>query len=193
MTDDTREFDLLRQRRANFDELVRLGIDPYPRKFERSDTIADLVAAHGAKGREELEAAAIHTRTAGRILAIRSFGKANFLVLSDGTARIQAYIRQDTLPEKEFAAFKLLDFGDYVGVEGKLFRTKTNELTIFASSLQFLVKCFEPLPEKWHGLSDVEIRYRQRYLDLIVNPESRRGFEVRRRVLGGGRGGPAER
>jgi lysyl-tRNA synthetase class 2 len=187
MSDD-RESDLLRQRRANFDELVRLGIDPYPRKFERSDTIADLVAAHGAKGREELEAAAIHTRTAGRILAIRSFGKANFLVLSDGAAKIQAYVRQDALPERDFAAFKLLDFGDYVGVEGKLFRTKTNELTIHASALQFLVKCFEPLPEKWHGLSDVEIRYRQRYLDLIVNPDSRRVFQVRSRVLASIRG-----
>ena len=188
MTDETRDSDLLRQRRANFDELVRLGVDPYPRKFERTDTIADLVAVQGAKGKEDLEASAIHTRTAGRILAIRSFGKANFLVLSDGAARIQAYIRQDSLPEQDFAAFKLLDFGDYVGVEGKLFRTKTNELTIFASSLQFLAKCFEPLPEKWHGLSDVEIRYRQRYLDLIVNPDSRRVFQVRSKVLASIRG-----
>ena len=183
MTEHERESDLLRQRRANFDELVRLGLDPYPRKFERTDTIADLVSAHGGKTKEELEAAAIHTRTAGRILAIRSFGKANFLVLSDGREKIQAYVRQDSLPEKDFAAFKLLDFGDYVGVEGKLFRTKTNELTIHASSLQFLVKCFEPLPEKWHGLQDVEIRYRQRYLDLIVNPDARRVFQIRSKVL----------
>ena len=183
MTEHERESDLLRQRRANFDELVRLGLDPYPRKFERTDTIADLVSAHGKKTKEELEVAAIHTRTAGRILAIRSFGKANFLVLSDGREKIQAYIRQDSMPEKDFAAFKLLDFGDYVGVEGKLFRTKTNELTIHASALQFLVKCFEPLPEKWHGLQDVEIRYRQRYLDLIVNPESRRVFQIRSKVL----------
>ena len=167
---------------------MRLGVDPYPHQFERTDTIADLVAAHGAKTKEELEAAAIHARTAGRILAIRSFGKANFLVLSDGRAKIQAYVRQDSLPEKDFAVFKLLDFGDYVGVEGKLFRTKTNELTIHASSLQFLVKCFEPLPEKWHGLQDVEIRYRQRYLDLIVNPDSRRVFQMRSKVLASIRG-----
>jgi len=188
MTEHERESDLLRQRRANFDELVRLGLDPYPRKFERTDTIAELVSAHGNKTKEELEAAAIQTKTAGRILAIRSFGKANFLVLSDGREKIQAYVRQDSLPEKDFAAFKLLDFGDYVGVEGKLFRTKTNELTIHASSLQFLVKCFEPLPEKWHGLHDVEIRYRQRYLDLIVNPDSRRVFQVRSKVLASIRG-----
>src|SRR3954462_3715980 len=186
MTDS--DSDLLRQRRANFDELVRLGVDPYPHRFERTDTIADLVAAHGAKTKEELEGAAIHARTAGRILAIRSFGKANFLVLSDGRAKIQAYVRQDSMPEKDFAVFKLLDFGDYVGVEGKLFRTKTNELTVHAASLQFLVKCFEPLPEKWHGLQDVEIRYRQRYLDLIVNPDSRRVFQIRSKVLASIRG-----
>ena len=182
MSDD-RESDLLRQRRANFEGLVRLGIDPYPRQFDRTDTVADLVAAHGGKTKEELEAASVHTRTAGRILAIRSFGKANFLVISDGRAKIQVYVRQDALSERDFAIFKLLDFGDFVGAEGKLFRTKTNELTIHAAKLEFLVKCFEPLPEKWHGLSDVEIRYRQRYLDLLVNPDARRVFEVRSRVL----------
>ena len=87
-------------------------------------------------------------------------------MLSDGRRAIQVYIRQDSLPELDFKIFKLLDFGDWVGVEGRLFRTKTNELTIWASQLQFLAKCLLPLPEKWHGLHDVEIRYRQRYLDL---------------------------
>jgi lysyl-tRNA synthetase, class II len=188
MTEEVRESDLLRQRRANFEELVQLGVEPYPRKFERSDTISDLVAAHGGKSRDELEAAGLQTRTAGRIVAIRSFGKANFLVLSDGRATIQVYIRQDSLPERDFAIFKLLDFGDHVGVEGKLFRTKTNELTIWAGRLEFLAKCFLPLPEKWHGLSDVETRYRQRYLDLIVNPDSRRIFQVRSKVLASIRG-----
>ena len=132
MSED-RESDLLRQRRANFDELVRLGVDPYPRKFERTDTIDALVRAHSPKTGEELEAAAISTRTAGRILAIRAFGKANFLVISDGHAKIQVYIRQDSLPERDFSIYKLLDFGDFIGVEGNLFRTKTNELTIKAS------------------------------------------------------------
>jgi lysyl-tRNA synthetase class 2 len=101
-------------------------------------------------------------------------------VLSDGRAKIQVYIRKDALPERDFATFGLLDFGDFVGVEGRLFRTKTNELTIWASSLEFLAKCFLPLPEKWHGLTDVETRYRQRYLDLIVNPDSRKVFFVRK-------------
>ena len=178
-----RESDLLRQRRENFQALARLGIDPYPRHFERTDTIDALVEDHGGKTGEALEAEQPRTRTAGRILAIRSFGKANFLVLSDGRAKIQVYIRKDALPGRDFATFGLLDFGDFVGVEGRLFRTKTNELTIWASSLEFLAKCFLPLPEKWHGLTDVETRYRQRYLDLIVNPDSRKVFFVRSRVL----------
>ncbi len=183
MTEEFRESDLLRQRRANFDELVRLGVEVYPRTFVRTDTVDQLVEAHGAKTREALEAAPVETTTAGRVLAIRSFGKANFVVISDGRARIQAYIRKDAVSERDFAIFKLLDFGDFIGVSGYLFRTKTNELTIHATSLEFLVKCFVPLPEKWHGLSDIETRYRQRYLDLIVNPESRKVFEVRSRVL----------
>jgi lysyl-tRNA synthetase, class II len=178
-----RESDLLRQRRENFQELARLGVDPYPRHFERTDTIEALVAAHSGKTGEALEVEQPRTRTAGRILAIRSFGKANFLVLSDGREKIQVYIRKDSLPERDFKVFGLLDFGDFVGVEGRLFRTKTNELTIWASSLEFLAKCFLPLPEKWHGLTDIETRYRQRYLDLIVNPDSRKVFVVRSRVL----------
>src|SRR5687768_595352 len=178
-----RESDLLRQRRENFQELIRLGVDPYPRHFERTDTIDALVEAHSGKTGEQLEAEQPRARTAGRILAIRSFGKANFLALSDGRSKIQIYIRKDALPERDFSVYRLLDFGDFVGVEGRLFRTKTNELTIWASSLEFLAKCFLPLPEKWHGLQDVEIRYRQRYLDLIVNPDSRRVFEIRSRVV----------
>jgi lysyl-tRNA synthetase class 2 len=183
VNEESRESDLLRQRRANFEELVRLGVDPYPRQFERTDTIDELVQAHGSKTGEALEAAPVTTRTAGRILAIRAFGKANFVVISDGRTKIQVYLRQDSLPERDFSIYKLLDFGDFIGVEGTLFRTKTNELTIKAAKLEFLAKCFIPLPEKWHGLHDVETRYRQRYLDLIVNPDSRQVFEVRSRVL----------
>jgi len=183
MTEATREHDLLQQRRANFDELVRLGVDVYPRAFQRTDTVSELVQAHGNSTKEDLETSTVQTTTAGRVLAIRSFGKANFLVISDGDSGIQVYVRKDQLSERDFAVFKLLDFGDFIGVEGHLFRTKTNELTISATRLVFLAKCFIPLPEKWHGLTDVEIRYRQRYLDLIANRESRRVFEVRSRVL----------
>src|SRR6266540_3745060 len=173
----------VQQRRTNLSELAALGIEIYPRSFERHHTITELVDAYGQRTHDELEGERIETITAGRILAIRAFGKANFLVLSDGHAKVQAYIRQDSVPELDFQIYKRLDFGDWVGVEGRLFRTKTNEFTIWASRLHFLAKCLLPLPEKWHGLTDVEIRYRQRYLDLIVNPDSRRVFETRSRII----------
>ena len=176
------------QRRLHLQQLEQLGIDIYPCRFDRRHTVAELVAAHGAKSHDDLEGERPETVTSGRILAIRSFGKANFLAISDGSARIQIYIRQDSLPPLDFDIFKLLDFGDWIGVEGRLFRTKTNELTIWASRLHFLAKCLLPLPEKWHGLTDVEIRYRQRYLDLVVNPDSRRVFEVRSRLVSAIRG-----
>jgi lysyl-tRNA synthetase class 2 len=175
--------DQVAQRRANLDALRALGIDVYPRRFAAQTTIEALVREHGDTSGEALDAAQITTSVGGRILGIRSFGKANFLVLSDGKARVQVYLRQDSLAERDFQILKLLDFGDIVGVGGRLFRTRTNEFTIWASSLEFLAKCLLPLPEKWHGLQDVEIRYRQRYLDLIVNAESRQVFEVRSRVV----------
>src|SRR5438105_15021511 len=173
----------IHQRRANLADLKALGIDVYPRAFARTHTIAALVDAYGQRTHDELEAERIETVTSGRILGIRAFGKANFLVLSDGRAKVQVYIRQDSVPDLDFKIYKLLDFGDWVGVEGRPFRTRTNEFTIWASRLHFLAKCLLPLPEKWQGLQDVEIRYRQRYLDLIVNPDSRRVFEVRSRVI----------
>src|ERR1700752_4455623 len=151
---ESHESDQVAQRRANFQALQRLGINPYPHAFARTHTIKDLVAGYCAKSADELTAERVETRTAGRILAIRSFGKATFLGLSDGESQIQVYIRQDSVSERDFAMLKLLDFGDFVGVEGYLFRTRTNELTIHVAKLEFLVKCFLPLPEKWHGLSD---------------------------------------
>src|SRR5581483_9177173 len=177
------EDELIAQRRANLDALRQLGVDVYPRRFDRTHTISELCEQYGPRSHDELEAEHVATTTSGRVLAIRAFGKANFLVLSDGRSKIQVYIRQDSVPELDFQIYKLLDFGDWVGVEGRLFRTKTNEFTIWASRLHFLAKCLLPLPEKWHGLTDVEIRYRQRYLDLIVNPESRIVFETRSRVI----------
>src|SRR5436189_1099772 len=173
----------VQQRKSNLAELGKLGVEVYPRTFERRHPISELVEAYGQRTHDELEAERIETITAGRILAIRAFGKANFLVLSDGHAKVQVYLRQDSLPELDFKIYKLLDFGDWIGVEGRLFRTKTNEFTIWASRLHFLAKCLMPLPEKWHGLTDVELRYRQRYVDLIVNPDARRVFEMRSRIV----------
>lgn len=173
----------MQQRRANLAAITELGIAPYTNRFDATDTVTALVERHSGRSKDDLEAARTDTVTAGRILSIRSFGKASFLVLSDGRSRIQVYLRQDALSERDFALARLLDYGDHVGVAGHLFRTKTNELSIWASRLDFLAKCFVPLPEKWHGLQDVEIRYRQRYVDLIVNPEVRKVFEVRSRTI----------
>jgi lysyl-tRNA synthetase class 2 len=179
------EAEQVAQRRAKLEEIVGLGVAPYPSHFSRSAAIAAVVADHEPKTAEALEAERPEARVAGRILSIRSFGKANFLVLSDGLARLQVYVRADSMPERDFQIFKRLDFGDHVGVEGRVFRTKTNELTIWAARIELLAKCLLPMPEKWHGLTDVEARYRQRYLDLIVNPASRRVFEVRAKVVAG--------
>ena len=179
------ELEQVAQRKAKLDELVALGVPPYPVRFDRTHTISAIVSAYGETAGEALEEQKPETRVAGRILSIRSFGKANFLVLSDGLNRLQAYVRADSMPERDFQIFKLLDFGDHVGVSGRVFRTKTNELTIWAGSITFLAKCMLPLPEKFHGLTDVEIRYRQRYLDLIVNAESRKVFETRAKVVAG--------
>ena len=181
------ENDQRAQRRANLASLADLGVPVYPHAFRGADaardTVSALVDAHGGKSGADLETVRVRTATAGRILIVRSFGKARFLVISDGRERIQVYVRQDSLSERDFRVAGLLDIGDHVGVEGRLFRTRTDELTVWAGRLEFLAKCHRPLPEKWHGLTDVETRYRQRYLDLIVNPGSRAVFEVRARVL----------
>ena len=179
------EAEQIAQRQAKLDALVRLGVAPYPTKFDHTISISEVKANHDQRTGDELEREARQVRVAGRILGMRAFGKANFVVISDGRQRLQAYVRADSLPADDFEIYKLLDLGDHIGVEGKLFRTKTNELTVWVSRLHFLAKCLLPLPEKWHGLTDVETRYRQRYLDLIVNPDSRRVFETRAKVVAG--------
>ncbi len=182
------ELEQIAQRQAKLAEIIELGVDPYPHRFEATASIRAIVAEHAPASAETLEASRPEVRAAGRVLGIRSFGKASFLVLSDGLERLQVYVRADSLDPDSFRLFQRLDFGDHIGVHGRVFRTRTNELTIWAARLVFLAKCLVPLPEKWHGLTDVEIRYRQRYLDLIVNPDSRRVFEVRARVVAGLRG-----
>ena len=186
---DSQENDQRAQRRANLASLADLGVPVYPHAFrgadpdQDADTVSALVDAHGSTSGADLESAQVRTATAGRILIVRSFGKARFLVISDGRKRIQVYVRKDALSERDFGVAALLDIGDHIGVEGRLFRTRTDELTVWADRIAFLAKCHLPLPEKWHGLTDVEIRYRRRYLDLIVNPGSRAVFEARARVL----------
>ncbi|MDP1571779.1 MAG: lysine--tRNA ligase [Vicinamibacterales bacterium] len=171
------------QRRANLAAIQALGVEIYPHEFATTHTVSALVDTYDETPGEALEATRVETVTAGRILGVRSFGKAAFLVLSDGRQRLQVYLRKDALEARDYDLLRLLDMGDWVGVRGHLFRTKTNELSVWVSGLTFLSKCLVPLPEKWHGLSDVETRYRQRYLDLVVNPDTRRVFEVRSRTV----------
>jgi len=177
------EEDQARQRKANLEAIVGLGFAAYPNRFDTTHTVSALVEANSAKTATDFESAKVETVTAGRIVGIRSFGKTCFYVLSDGRSRIQVYVKQGEISERDLQLSKLVDTGDQIGVTGHLFRTKTNELSIWASKLEFLAKCFLPLPEKWHGLQDVEIRYRQRYVDLIVNPDVRKVFEIRTRTV----------
>jgi lysyl-tRNA synthetase, class II len=177
------ESELIRVRREKLARIVELGYDPYPTRAEAEQSIPDVVAKCGGKSAPELEAEKPHVKIAGRILAIREFGKTAFLVLSEKTARIQAYCRKDTLSEREWALYQNLDTGDWVSVEGNVFRTKTNELSVKVRHLGFLAKALRPLPGKWHGLTDVEQRYRQRYVDLIVNDDVKAIFETRAKII----------
>ena len=163
-------------------DIESLGFNPYPTFFRYTHTVDRLVAEYSPKSAEELAQDTTPVRIAGRILASRPFGKAGFLSISDNGARIQAYVKKDQVSEKEFALYQLLDLGDFIGVEGTMFRTRTGELTVHATALTFLAKGLLPLPEKWHGLTDVEVRYRRRYVDLVTNPDVR-GVFVKRSLI----------
>jgi lysyl-tRNA synthetase class 2 len=173
--------ELLLQRRRKVDVLWEAGINPYPNDFKPQHTSADIVAAFGDT--EQLDASNENLVVAGRILARRSFGKAAFIQLQDRKGRIQLYVKKDEIGDEAFSNFESFDIGDIVGAEGYPFRTKTGELSLHARSIRLLVKSLHPLPEKFHGLTDVETRYRQRYVDLIVNPEAREIFIKRSRIV----------
>ena len=177
------EGDQIRQRKKKLDELREMGVDPYPARYQPAESAADLHLLAGELGAEEVEALARKTRVAGRIMALRKFGKTVFTHVQDNSGRIQLYFRKDALSGEDFALLKKLDIGDIIGAEGVLFRTRTNELTVAADSLVLLAKSLRPLPEKWHGLKDIEQRYRQRYLDLIANPEVKESFRTRARII----------
>jgi lysyl-tRNA synthetase class 2 len=177
------ESELLRHRRENLERLAALGLEVAPLEFPIDATITDVVREHRDRRAEQLESLHAAVTTAGRVLALRTAGKAGFLDLSDGRSRVQVYVKRDVVGDAGFELYRSLDLGDWLGVRGELFRTRTGELSIKAASLQFLAKSLRPLPEKWHGLRDVERRYRQRYLDLAVNPESREVFERRAAIV----------
>lgn len=172
----------MEQRLKKLNELKESGIEPFGGPFVLTDHAAELLDKHNDSSKESLEAEPVLCTAAGRIIAMRDFGKAAFAHIQDSTGRIQIYLRKDILNEK-YSLVKKLDIGDIIGLNGRLFRTKTNELTIEASDLTLLVKSLRSLPEKWHGLKDIETRYRQRYVDLIVNPQVRETFEKRSRII----------
>ncbi len=174
---------LIAHRRAKLDALRELGREPYPRRFRVEESISELRALKDEATAEELAADPPRARVAGRLVAIRGHGKVSFADLSDGASHIQLYIKRNQLPEEDWEVFELLDLGDFVGVEGSVFRTRTGELSIAVGRLEILAKALRPLPEKYHGLSDRESRARRRYLDLLSNPQSREVFEVRSRVV----------
>ena len=179
--DETHE--LIQQRIRKLEALRQEGINPFPNQYKAKDTSKDILDACGSLSDEELHAMDRIFSVAGRIVAVRDFGKASFIQIQDRKGKIQAYVRKDLVGESAFQLFKKLDLGDIILAEGKVFRTKTRELTIQVQALRLLVKSLRPLPEKWHGLTDVETRYRQRYVDLIVNPKVKETFVLRTQAI----------
>ncbi len=175
--------DLEAARRRKLEELRQRGTNPFPNSFRPTHTAQWVHDTYGPLPKEELEAVQDTVALAGRIIAVRDFGKASFIQLQDRSGKVQAYIKKDLVGEESFTVFKLFDLGDFVGLRGRPFRTKTNELTIEASEIELVAKSLRPLPEKWHGLTDIEARYRQRYLDLISNPDSRNVFLIRSKIV----------
>ncbi len=164
-------------------QIEALGQQSYPHKFETDQTVPEILTAYGDKTAEQLADPKINLQVAGRIISLRLQGKAGFAHLQQGGQRLQIYVKLDFVGEKGFALYKLLDLGDHIGVRGYLFRTRTGELTIHVEGLTFLAKDLLPLPEKWHGLTDVELRYRQRYVDLVMNQDVRSVFVKRSKVV----------
>ena len=165
------ERNLFELRRSKLVEIEKLGQAAYPNQFPASHTIPEIRAKWGEATAEVLDGERTTVSIAGRIMAIRVMGKAGFATLQQGGERLQIYVRLDAVGEQGWALYKLLDLGDHIGVSGYLFRTKTGELSVHVERLTFLAKAMLALPEKYHGLADVELRYRQRYVDLFANLE----------------------
>jgi len=170
-------------REEKFRKLIQEGVDPFPHKAEKTHTVAEVVARFPALTKEELEANKVRVRVPGRIVSVRQMGRATFFHISDGRAKLQVYLREDVAGPKSYELFSLFDIGDWMAVDGVLFKTRTGELTVLCSTFTFLAKCLHPLPEKWHGLQDVELRYRKRHLDLIMNPEVGEIFRMRSAIV----------
>ncbi|MBH0167549.1 lysine--tRNA ligase [Fictibacillus sp. 7GRE50] len=175
--------DLLRVRREKLAALTEKGVDPFGTKFDRTHTAADLVSEYGEKEKEELDNEEISVTLAGRIMTKRGKGKAGFAHIQDLSGKIQIYVRLDAVGDEQYELFNTIDIGDWVGVTGLVFKTKVGELSVKAKDFQLLTKSLRPLPDKFHGLKDVEQRYRQRYVDLIMNPEVKDTFISRSKII----------
>ena len=180
---DQSESRIITARKEKVEQVREQGINPYPNDFKRQNTCKDIRSEMEGLTPEQVEGSGKSYVLSGRIMAVRDFGKAAFLQLEDGSGRIQVFIKKDVLGEEEYALYKMLDVGDIVGISGIPFVTRTGELTIQAGRVVLVTKSVRPLPEKWHGLKDVEIRYRQRYVDLIANPEVREVFRRRTALI----------
>ena len=174
---------ILTQRREKADALAALGVNLYANSFKPANSVQELLPKGDSLQPEQAEPGDSRYSVAGRVLSLRKFGKAAFCHLADASGRLQIYLQRDTLGEEQYTLFKKWDIGDIVGVAGTLFKTKTGELSLLASTITMISKSLRPLPEKWHGLTDVETRYRQRYVDLIVTPESRETFRKRVEII----------
>jgi len=178
------ENELIEQRKEKIDELRSVGIDPFPNDFKPLHESETVLSSYGNLSEEELKNLSQEFSFAGRVIALRDFGKSVFFHIMDRTGKIQGYIRRDVVGDESLRLFKrFIDIGDFIGIRGELFKTKTGELTVNVRDFKLLTKAMRPLPEKWHGLKDVETRFRQRYLDLISNPEVRGVFLKRTKVI----------
>ncbi|MBE9545919.1 MAG: lysine--tRNA ligase [Proteobacteria bacterium] len=177
------ESELFKKRKEKIESLKADGIDLYPNDVKVTATTGEVLSRFGDMENDALAQLNDKITLAGRLMAARKFGKAAFVNIQDRKGKIQAYIKRDTVGEDAFSLFKRLDIGDIISVTGKVFKTKTGELTVEADEIRLLSKAMNPLPEKWHGLTDIEMRYRQRHLDLIVNPKVRETFYIRSRII----------
>ena len=184
-SDESAKSDQEIARRKKLEKMAHEGIEIFPHRAERSHSVFEIVTGFSSSSKEELDKqkVKVKVKVPGRIVSIRKMGRATFFHVSDSRSKIQVYLREDLIGERNYELFSLLDIGDIVALQGSLFKTKTGELTILADSFTFLAKSLHPLPEKWHGLQDIELRYRKRYLDLIMNPEINNIFRLRSSLI----------
>lgn len=171
------------EKRRKLHALREKGINPFPYSYDRTGRVAEITEKHAASLQAGEKKPESMYRIAGRLMTLRSMGKASFFNIQDQTGSVQVYVKVEELPEQEREAFNLVDLGDIVGVEGYVFRSQKGEFSIYCKHFQILTKSLEPLPEKFHGVQDIEIKYRHRHLDLISDPESRKVFETRYRII----------